>query len=855
MSLRPGDRVGPYEVTALIGAGGMGEVYKARDSRLGRVVAIKIVRTSSEQSSDGIRRFEREARATGMLNHPNILAVYDVGAHEGLPYLVSEFLEGETFAARLSRGIVPTKKTLEYAAQLATGLAAAHAKGFVHRDLKPSNLFITTDGQIKILDFGLVKLTEQTEFIHFLSRASTASQLTQAGAIVGTMNYLSPEQIRGDTIDHRSDIFSFGTVLFEALTGQRPFERASPIETMNAILNQDPADLPDTVPPNVGLVVRRCLEKVPQERFESARDLAFHLSTLSHGSGSGPTTPPLVAGRGATRRRFLRLAAAVSVFVGVAAAFVVGQRTNPATTAGYQQLTFQRGWVRSARFAPDGGTIVYGAAWDESPVRLFSTRPESPESRRLEIPSADILAISSSNEMAISLGERYVGTLARVPLEGGGPREIMVDVEDADWAPDGERLAVAQVVQQRYRLEFPIGRVLYETDGWISHVRVSRDGNRVAFIDHPVSGDDLGAVCVIGRNGEKETLSADFASVTGLAWSSTGDEIWFSASEAGPNTSLYAVDLSRRQRLVTTAPGRLDIKDIGPDGRVLVTHGRFRIGMRSRGPGGEQERDLSWLGTSVAAGLSADGQTLLFTEEAGGGGTGSYPVYVRQTDGSAAIRLGEGLLAALSWDGRWAATIGLGPPPSIVVLSTRAGEARLLERGGLVDYQAVGWFPDGRRLLIAGTEPGRDVRLYAQDIGNGMPKAISPEGIRIKPYASPVSPDGKQVAAVDRSSRIVLQPVGGGEPTPLPELEPGDEPIRWSADGSSLYVLRRGVSSGRVYRLQIAQRQVELTTELLPSDRAGLIGILAVQTTPHGEFYVYSYTQDLSDLFLVDNLR
>ena len=853
MSLSPGTRLGPYEVTAQIGQGGMGEVYRARDMRLDRLVAIKIVK-SAPIDSDLFRRFEIEAKAAGNLNHPNILAIYDIGTHDGVPYLVSELLEGQSLDARLGLGPVPPKKAISYLIQIADGLAAVQSRGFVHRDLKPSNLFLTNDGRVKILDFGLVKLLPGFGRVGRTGSGSTTTVDTGADRIVGTVGYMSPEQVSGGSVDHRSDLFQLGAVGYEMLTGRRAFKEASDIETMSAILGEEPPEDPaafENVPPGVELAVRRCLEKNPDERFQSARDLGFYLSTLPTSSGSGVTQRV----RATSGRSVVRLAVTAVVAVVIAGgAFLLGEHAGLTPAPSYQQITFRRGTIRSARFAPDGRTIIYGASWDGAPTQLFSTRLESPESSPLRLPTGDIRAISASGELAISLGPAWLGTLARVPLEGGGPREIVTDVETADWGPDGESLAVARLVESIYRLGFPVGTVLYEASGWISQLRVSPDGNRVAFIEHPVKGDDLGSVCVISLSGEKRVMSANWPSVTGLAWAASGEEIWFTAAEAGSNTGLYAVDLSGRQRLVTRSAGHLDLQDIAPDGRVLLAHGTYRIAMSSRAPEEESDRDLSWLGASVAAGLSADGDTALFMEQAFSG-KGLYVVYLRKLDGSPPVRLGEGLVAALSPDGRWAATIGLGPPAEIAVVPTGPGARHLLERGDLAEYVAVGWFPDGQRVVIAATEPGRDVSLYLQDVPNGTPTAISEQGIRVLPYSSPVSPDGQYVAAVDRADRIVLQPVGGGETQPLPELRPGDRPIRWSGDGESLYVFRGGQLPGSVFRFRLAERELELLAELRPSDSAGVTGIFTVQITADGQTYLFSYTQELSDLYVVDGLE
>ena len=469
MPLTPGSRLGPYEIIAPLGAGGMGEVYRARDSRLNRDVAVKVLPASFADNPDRLRRFEQEARATGMLNHPNILAVFDVGTHEGAPYLVTELLEGQTLREELP---LPRRKVIEYARQICTGLAAAHAKGVTHRDLKPENIFVATDGRVKILDFGLAKVEAPESDL-------TRTAGTTPGMAMGTVGYMSPEQALGKPADYRSDIFSFGAILYEMLSGARAFQAPSGIETLNAILKGDPPALPEIA---LDRLVRRCLEKSPEQRFQSASDLGFALEALSGTTTTtiAPVAPVKKLNTG------LKACAALAAAVACVAAGHFLWKMPPAEPPLYRPLTFNRGLVWSARFTPDGKSVVYGAAWNGEPLQLYSVRDGSLESRPLGLPSADILSISSSGEMAISSGRHYTrgwsssGTLARVALDGQAPREVLEDVQEADWSPDGHSLAVARSVSGRYRLEYPAGTVLYETSGWISHARVSPDGTRVA---------------------------------------------------------------------------------------------------------------------------------------------------------------------------------------------------------------------------------------------------------------------------------------------------------------------------------------------------------------------------------------
>src|SRR5512135_3716020 len=294
MALSAGTRLGPYEIVKPLGAGGMGEVYRARDTRLKREVAVKVLPASFSSDPERLRRFEQEAQAAGSLNHPNITAVYDVGTHDGAPYVVSELLEGETLRAQLAGGAISPRQAIDCAQQIAQGLAAAHEKGIVHRDLKPENLFVTADGRLKILDFGLAKLTI-AEDRGPATNLPTATAGTEPGVVLGTIGYMSPEQIKGKPADARSDIFSFGAILYEMLSGRRAFHGDSAGETMAAILKEDPPDLSVTnqaVSPGLDRIVRHCLEKNPEQRFQSASDIAFGLEALSVPGGSAPRAVP-----------------------------------------------------------------------------------------------------------------------------------------------------------------------------------------------------------------------------------------------------------------------------------------------------------------------------------------------------------------------------------------------------------------------------------------------------------------------------------------------------------------------------------------------------------------------------------
>src|SRR5712692_8012153 len=589
-----GQTLGHYRVLEEIGSGGMGEVYRACDDRLGREVALKVLKPSLANDRDRLRRFEQEARAAAALSHPNIVAVYDIGMHNGAPYIVSELLQGQTLRQRLFNGPLALRQATDCGIQIAQGLVAAHEKRIVHRDLKPENLFITRDGRVKILDFGIAKLT-LPEVSEDRSLASMTTQ-TKSGSVLGTVAYMSPEQLRAKPVDHRSDIFSFGAVLYEMLTGKRAFSGETHVDTMTAVLKEEPPEMTLTrqsIPTAFELIVRHCLEKEPENRFQSARDLAFALSTVSDVS----TSKQIVAfSLGKTRfRKWLPwLAAALLV---AAAGVLLGVILRPVSSPDYRRLTFERGTIYSARFIPDGRNVVYDASWNGAPIRLYSSLSDSPLEHPLGVNEAHLLAISHSNEIALALHERHgshlelSGTLARAPLAGGAPREMLEDVRWADWDPNGE-LAVVHDSNGRSRLEYPIGKAIYESGGWITHIRFSPQGDKIAFMDHPVLWDDRGSVCFVDLAGHKTTLSSGWGSEDGLAWSPRGDEVWFSAVEGGYNRRLMAVNLSGRLRKLLSVPGGLTLQDVAPDGRILVTFDDERLAMETVIKGQQEAQDL-----------------------------------------------------------------------------------------------------------------------------------------------------------------------------------------------------------------------------------------------------------------------
>lgn len=854
MAVRTGQKIGPYEVAGQIGAGGMGEVYKARDPRLGRDVAIKVLPPSFSSDHDRLQRFAQEARAAAALNHPNILAIFDIGEDQGAPYVVSELLEGETLRDRLHGGALSSRKAIDFALQMAHGLAAAHEKGIVHRDLKPENLFITHDNRLKILDFGLAKLIHPEEGSSS-GDAPTIQVATDPGVVMGTVGYMSPEQVRGKPADHRSDIFSFGSILYEMVSGKRAFHGDSPADTMSAILKEDPPELAETgrnIPPALQRIVNHCLEKNPGQRFQSAGDVAFNLESLTE--ISTPSKVGLKALDAPSHRRWLVPSlAALLLVASCAGTYFVARRSGTHQEPSFHRLTFRRGTIMAARFSPDGQTILYGAALEGRPVELFTTRFDSTDSRPLGLEKTQLLGISSRGELAVILNAHSVaafvesGTMARVPLAGGAPREVLDGVEWADWTPDGLDLAVARSRSGLNVLEFPGDKVIYQPQGWVSHVRFSRDGNLLAFADHVPTGDD-GRVVVVDREGHPKASSSFYSSVEGVAWSRDGSEVWFTASPGGAARALYAMNLAGQQRLVVRVPGTLSVQDITRDGRVLITEDTPQIMMMALPPGEKNEKNFSWFDWSLLADISPDGKTLIF-DESGEAVGARYGSFLRKTDGSPAVRLGDGAFSAMSPDGKWVASLDLSSPVQVQLLPIGAGQPRRLTNDAL-QHIRVAWIPDGSGLVCIAAEPNHPPRSYWMDL-TGRTRAVTPEGTA----GTLVTPDSKYLLTQDAQGKRWLYPLAGGEPKPLSiSLNENDRPLKFEPDGKSLLVSQRGLPA-RIFRVFLDSKRREEILALTPPDPAGVLNVLDARFSADNKAYAYSYFRVLSDLWVVDGVK
>jgi eukaryotic-like serine/threonine-protein kinase len=865
MSLTVGSWCGAYEIVGPLGTGGMGEVYRARDPKLGRQVAIKVLGVEALANPGAVRRFQHEARAASSLNHPGIVTIHDVGELDGQFFIVMELVEGTTLRQLLARGRPPARKTLQIATQLADALAKAHEAGIVHCDLKPENVMLTGDGHVKVVDFGLAMLTDPVPAAAGADRAS--GDRTTDRMVFGTVGYMSPEQASGVPADFRADQFAFGAILYEMATGSRAFHKETAAETLSMIIRDEPGralELNPSLPVPLVWTIERCLAKESADRYASTRDLARDLQTLREHTTDGSA----VEIRGlATRIRRPRLIAAAVIALAAAlgaagAALYFAIRNRPrsvsevAAPPNFQQLTFRRGLIQNARFSPDGQTIIYAAAWEGAPIRLFETRPSGPESKPIGPPSTGLASISSTNQLALILNceldwASCVGTLATMPLAGDAPRPVLDDVVSADWTPDGGQLAAIQITAGEYQLQFPIGQTLHRSQGKLDWLAFSPRGDRMAFIEYPLISDEVGVLKTVDLNGHVTTISAGWRTVRGIDWAASADEIWVTASEAGRRSSLYGVSLAGTKRLLFHAPADVMLMDLFKDHHALMatTEPRTRMIWSM----GRDERDLSWLDWSTAADLSADGQTILFYEW--GEGVAAIPnVYVRRADGSEPVRLGQGKALALSPDGRWALTLQEGPPPRLVAMPTGTGTVKPLPGEGLTDFYWARWFRDGGRILIVASDASAIPRSYIQHIETGKLDPIGEPGM----LAVLPSPSGRSVLIADPLGAYLLWPLDGGRPVTLKGITTADRPVQWSPDGKFLYLRRADGLTLSIDRYNLGTGERQHWKKLVARDPAGIIGIASgrgeLAMTPDGRGYVFTYWKVIRNLFLAGGL-
>jgi eukaryotic-like serine/threonine-protein kinase len=844
----------------------MGEVFRARDTRLNRSVALKLLSEDFAFDRNRLKRFEQEARVVSGLNHPNVVTVFEIGDADGQPYIAMELVEGQTLRQQLKPGGLPLRKLLDVGIQVAEGLARAHEAGIVHRDLKPENVMVTADGIVKILDFGLAKLTRSPIERGAGTEDGTLPLPTQPGVLLGTVRYMSPEQASGAVADFRSDQFAFGSLMYEMATGHAAFQKPTTVDTLASIMHDEPEPLSRAnprIPAPLRWIVERCLAKDPRDRYASTQDLARDLESLRlHLSEASLSGMELLARPSRRRRIRTAILAGVAALVLAAAALWGARRiATPPPPLRFQQLTFRRGGIWSARFAPDGQTIVYGASWEGKPLELYEARIGSPESRSLGL-RADIQSISKAGDLAVRLAGPYgpmlwdphfettvrdprllFGTLAQVALAGGAPRELLDGVMWAGWGPDGKSLAVIRDAGKTERLEYPIGTVLYENEPWINYPKVSPDGKTIAF-------ENLRSLVIVRPGDEPKPLEV---TADEFSWSPSGEEIWYSRFD-GTATDLRAVKLSGAKRFLARLPGNWVLHDVARDGRLLLSKTAITSEIYLLRAGESRPRNLSWLDRADVVAVSADGGQILFAEQGARGG-----IYLRDANGGPAKRLGEGHASDLSPDGKWALTSRYSDGTTgeeCVLLPTGPGEPRPLRES---DPPICGRFlADGEHIFDMGNQGGaRPRRLWIRDL-QGKASPVTPEGT----FRGLVSPDGRFASALGADRIYRVYAVGSSDDgKDIAGLGPGEEPIQWSRDGKTLFVRRAEESTGpdvpqlRIDRLDPWSGRREPFRDLPALDVPAGGGVGEIRVSADEKTVVYTSLEYPSDLFLIEGVK
>jgi eukaryotic-like serine/threonine-protein kinase len=840
----------------------MGEVYAARDTRLDRRVAIKVLPAEMVSDRAHLARFARETKAASALSHPNIVTVHDVGESDSVSYVAMELIEGKTLNELLMPGPLPARKLLDLANQIADGLAAAHQAGIVHRDLKPANVMVTREGFAKILDFGLARLSETADS-GGSGVATEVSPPTLTGEIVGTAGYMSPEQARGETLDFRSDQFSFGSVLYEMATGRRAFRGNTRIDTLSAVLNDEPepiARVRPGVPAPVRWVIERCLAKTPADRYQSTQDLARELrgirEHLSEVSGSAVSEPPV------SRRRKLGLAAGAAAAAGIVAGAVLWSvfgGSRPARTGPeFRRLTFRSGVVTRALFMQKSNSIVYTASWDGQSSRTYLTLPESKGTdRSLDAETQLPMAFSEDgSEVLVLLGRsrpaiNSFGTLAWWPALGGKARPFLENAGWADWAKKGRLLVVVQDEGPVRALQVRdasgrLLRTLFRTAGGISYVSISPDEREVAFIHHPSRTDDAGEVRVASVDGTRQrSLTPVFERCVGLRWNARTGEVWYTASRSDIyTTALWAADRQGRLRLVHSFPDFFLLQDIGEGGCLFVASSEDTNLLVRRGD--EEPTDFSWLGSTFVTDVSPDGRSVLFID--GSPTAGTLGAWVRPLDGGEATRISDGDPGKFSPDGLWVVATSRIPsgPPQLILVPAAGGKTRTLTSSSTAAH-AEPSFAGPNSILFVRSE-GERREIWRMKTDGTAAVALGVTGCS-SPVADPAANRFLCLGEPGRNTLVLHSLSGPDAGRSLYALPPGEVFLysRWNAEGDRVYAVtdkRRFLTLDASTGAVIREARVPL--------REGIAGesLMAAACSADGATQAYSISYTSSRLYL-----
>lgn len=855
--------VGHYRIEKQIGEGGMGIVYQAIDTRTGNTVALKtLLLTSAIPDPDKRKRFQIEARVASSLHHENIVQVFEIGTAEEdgqtVDFIAMEFVEGATLEDLVRQQRMTQDLAIDYAIQVAGAITAAHAASIVHRDLKPSNVMVNAAGVVKVLDFGLAKVNSLMDPPD--PKAVTGSmQLTRANTIMGSFGYMSPEQTKGQAVDARSDVFSFGSTFYYCLTAHAPFAADSSVGILAAVLKEEPTPLVDYVPeidPRLDAILRKCQRKDPERRWQSMADLKLALielkeerAALKNATAAAAAPPPA-----STRRQWWMAAAGFAAGLIPGAGYLATRK--PSTPPAFQRITFRRGDILSARFGKGTGEVLYTARWDGSPQATYAALPGAREARDLGLGPGRFWGVNAKGEALVveSPADNQPGTLFRASLSGGAPKPILPDVYEAQWSNDGNQMAIIRRVEGgKSRLEFPVGTTLFESDSREPNcLRLHPTDGSIAFFAYDNEIGDYSLMLWTPGASSVKVLSKGWRTLGRLAWSPDGSEVWMAGARPGNSPAFFGVTPGGVERTIAQLPGVLVMHDVSPaDGSVLLADVRSRIAAHASSPMLKDGAEIGWFEATFLYDISPDGKSALSVEMAYGEGRNAA-IYLRALDGaSAAVRLGFGNRPALSPDGKWVACIVRDKDSSTLkLLPTGAGEERLLAGDGL-KYESVEWFPDEQHLLISAGGPGKPLRSYKKSIaGSGPLVPITPEGVR----ASRLSPDGKWAAAITSGGFRAYDATGGsaGERDFGP-AQPGDRIARWHADGNSLWIANPLPRSVRLDRLDLTTRKRQQEREVrYPEDNAMFVSL---SLTPDGKWYAMSYQKDLAELYLVRGLR